>query len=442
MKRIFLTFFLFVIVNMVVITFAFNPLADLIAGRMLAKQLDAYYQELIRGTFHMLLVDLERLPESLWAERIEVLRPEFGYPIDLVAADAADLTAEERSRVLGHKVVIKEEGELFYLRVGDSDQLLFMGPIQDPKLELINIYLIIWVGMVLLVAVLALIWALPFWRKLQRISTAAAAFGGGRLEARAEVPRHSALAPLAESFNRMADRIQELIDAQRELTNAVSHELRTPIARTRFSLEMLASAVKVSDRKHYIDEIGKDADELDALVTESLTYARFDQGSPRVDWQRRPLEAWLQEVALNVLHGHTDIDFSCDNRLSDPHREVFLEPRYMARAVGNLIQNAAKHAEGRVVVTLEVGGDSCCIHVDDDGEGIPVADRDRVFQAFTRLDTSRSRASGGHGLGLAIVRRVAVWHGGLVWVDEAPLGGARLTLCWPGLMPPKENHAD
>lgn len=442
MRRIFLSFFLFVIVTMMVLNFAFNPVAGMLADRMLAKQVDAYYGELIKGTFHMLVVDLERLPEGRWAGRIEALQPEFGYPINLIPVATADLTADERAKVMAHQVVVKSDGELFYLRVGDSHHLLFMGPIQDPKLDLFNLYLILWGCVVLIVALLTLIWALPFWRKLQRISAAAAAFGDGRLDARAAVPRRSALAPLAESFNRMADRIQELIAAQRELTNAVSHELRTPIARIRFGLEMLASATKIGDRKHYLQELGKDADELDALVTESLTYARFDHGAPGLAWQARPLDTWVGEVAQASLHGLPPVEFSVENRLSPPHREVFLEPRYMARAVGNLMQNAAKHAAGRVVVILEVDGDACCIHVDDDGEGIPPADRHRVFQPFTRLDSSRSRASGGHGLGLAIVRRVVLWHGGLVRVDDAPLGGARLTLCWPGLMPPKANHAD
>ncbi len=435
MKQIFLSFFLFVILTIGVLNFGFAPIAEKLIDQYLSQQLNAYWRDLIRGTFHMVFVDLERLPQAQWDAQVNRLQQQFGYPIDLKPLADAGLSAAEQQRALQGELVVQGNGETFYMRADQSPYVLIMGPITDPELELAHVYLLLYSALLALLALLTLLYALPFYRKLQRIGSAAAAFGEGRFETRALVPRHSALAPLAAAFNRMADRIQELIDAQRELTNAVSHELRTPIARIRFSLEMLATAARIGDRQHYLAEIAKDADELDALVTESLTYARFDRGGPKIRWQRCPAETWLAEVAGAALHGYRDIELRCTCRLpgTDPH--VFLEPRYMGRALGNLLQNAAKHARRQVAVTLEASAGECCIHVDDDGDGIPVADRERVFQAFTRLDASRSRDSGGHGLGLAIVRRVADWHGGRVHVIDAPLGGARLTLCWPGLTP-------
>jgi signal transduction histidine kinase len=168
---------------------------------------------------------------------------------------------------------------------------------------------------------------------------------------------------------------------------------------------------------------------LDVLATESLTYARFDRGAPEIDWQPRALESWLHQVASTALQGYGDMELRFTNHLPDPGQAVYLEPRYMARALGNLLQNAAKHTDHHVEIVLEAEEEAgrCCIHVDDDGEGIPPADRERVSQPFTRLDSSRNRSSNGHGLGLAIVRRVVDWHGGSVQVSEAPLGGARLT---------------
>jgi signal transduction histidine kinase len=444
MRRIFFSFFLLVITILLFIIFVFQPAADKVFERHLAQQLDAYWQELVRGSFHMVFVDLERLPQAQWDRHVDGLQDHFGYPIDLMLPTETGLSDEEQTRVMGGRLVVKGDGESFFMRAGQSPYLLVMGPITDPVFDLVNVHIPVWAVLILLMAIMTLLWVLPFWRKLQGISTAAVAFGEGQFGTRARVPHRSALAPLADAFNRMADRIQELIDSQRELTNAVSHELRTPIARIRFSLEMLASATNTGGRKHYTAEITKDVDELDALVTESLTYARFDRGAPEIDWQPQALETWLKKVAHTALQGHRRIELRFRSRLPDPNQTVYLEPRYMARAVGNLLQNAAKHTDHRVEILLEAdeAAGRCCIHVDDDGEGIPPADRERVFEPFTRLDSSRSRSSGGHGLGLAIVRRVIDWHGGTVRVSDAPLGGARLTLCWPGFRVPVSDEAE
>lgn len=433
MKRIFFSFFLFVIVTIIVMNLAFNPVAERAILHHLKNVLNAYYSDLTRGTFYMLMEDLRNRPESQWPQRIDRLQGHFGYPIGLKRLSELEMTEEERTRLASHQIVAKDKGELFYLRVRDSQYALIMGPIKDPKMDPYGLQTLVWSAGIMVVAILALLWAMPFWRKLKRIIIASQAFGDGRLDARANVPRRSALAPLADAFNGMADRIQGLIDSQRELTNAVSHELRTPISRIRFSLEMLGGATRVSDRKHYLAEISQDIGELDELVTESLTFARFDRGASRIDWRSRLPGPWLRKVTSHATKGLRSIEFSCTNRLSQTDREICLEPRYMGRALGNLIQNAATHANGRIAVVMDDDGGDCLIHVDDDGPGIPEADRRRVFQAFTRLDRSRDRDTGGFGLGLAIVQRVVAWHGGRVEISRSPLGGARFTIRWPGL---------
>ena len=442
MKRIFFSFFLFVTVTIVVLNLAFTPLAERAIEHYLNNLLDAYYSDLTKGTFHMLIEDLRSRPESQWPQRIGRLQDHFGYPIGLKRLPEIEMTKEEQTQLLDHRVVVKDDGELFYLRVHDSQYALIMGPIEDPEMDLYGLQALIWGAVIVVVAILALLWAMPFWRKLKCIIAASQAFGDGRFDTRAKVSRRSALAPLADAFNGMADRIQRLIDAQRELTNAVSHELRTPISRIRFSLEMLGGTTRVSERKHYLAEISQDIDELDELVTESLTYARFDRGAPRIDWQWRLPESWLQRVTSHATKGLGSIAFSCMNRLSQTDREIRLEPRYMGRALGNLIQNAAAHANGRIEVVMADDGGDCLIHVDDDGPGIPQADRRRVFKAFTRLDRSRDRDTGGFGLGLAIVQRVVAWHGGGVEISRSALGGARFTIRWPGFLMDEPHPPD
>ena len=112
------------------------------------------------------------------------------------------------------------------------------------------------------------------------------------------------------------------------------------------------------------------------------------------------------------------------------HAEI--EPRYIHRAIQNLVGNAGRYARSAVQVNCVIGPDTCRVDVEDDGPGIPENEWSRVFTPFARLDDSRTRSSGGYGLGLSIVRRIAYWHGGraLVGRSEA-LGGARFSLIWP-----------
>ena len=431
MKRIFLSYFLFILVTLVTIDLAVSPIASKIAEHYYKKELNVYYSDLVRGTFHMLAEDLEGIPQDRWNEHITSLQQFFGYPIGLLARDEIVLTEEENRIFERGQVILQDNRNLFYQRFGDTNYLLKMGPFEEEGVGLYMLYIVIW-GMVLIfLAIFTTVWALPFWRKLRKISNSAIAFGDGNLEARAVIPKRSSLAPLADSFNSMADRIQQLINTQRELTNAVSHELRTPIARVRFGLEMLNEAKKEADRKHYISEISQDVDELDNLITESLTYARFDSGNPQIDLQPCIILEWLTQITDKAGKAHPGITYTLNNLLSPLEKEGVMEIRYMTRAVTNLIHNGMNHAQSIIEVTLAEKDNELLIHVDDDGGGIAEEDRQRIFEPFTRLDNSRNRATGGYGLGLAIVKRISNWHNGRVMVTDSPHGGARFTLAWP-----------
>ena len=106
------------------------------------------------------------------------------------------------------------------------------------------------------------------------------------------------------------------------------------------------------------------------------------------------------------------------------------DPNLMKLAVSNLLVNACRYAKTIVRVGFSTESGLCSLFVEDDGEGIPEADCKTVFKAFTRLDSSRNRNTGGHGLGLAIVARIASLHGGSAWAEQSPLGGARIVMTW------------
>jgi two-component system sensor histidine kinase RstB len=133
------------------------------------------------------------------------------------------------------------------------------------------------------------------------------------------------------------------------------------------------------------------------------------------------------------------LELTVDSSALPAAQQVDLDLKSMPYALTNLLRNALKYARTRIAVSAEVVGDCIRVHVDDDGIGILPEDRQRVFFAFTRLDRSRDRATGGYGLGLAIVRLVLEQHGGAATADESPLGGARFTLSWPLLHSVTQN---
>lgn len=429
MKRIFFSFFLFIMISSIGLQFA----APLIINKPIEKhfdeEFDAYWRELTRGVYHVLLEDLKALPPEEWDRYIRRLKPHFGYPISLDSIDELPLSPAERSQLMDDRIVVKDDGNLFHRRMPGSQKVVTMGPIQEFDSSL-WIDVLVWGIITLSFGLMALIWARPFWLKLKKISIAAQVFGRGEFTARADLPRRSALSPLASTFNDMAERIQQLINSHKELTRAVSHELRTPISRIRFSLEMAHTAGGEPDRLHYLAEIGQDVDELDSLVSELLIHARFDREHPDLDQEERLLAPWLAETVRTAKTEFSQTTCTCRIAPDAEAIKARIAPRFLARALTNLITNATRYANRQVIVSLEKKDQDCLIHVDDDGPGIPEEERERIFEPFVRVNSSRNRDTGGHGLGLAIVKRIVTLHRGRVWVERSPLGGARFTVCW------------
>ena len=274
-------------------------------------------------------------------------------------------------------------------------------------------------------------------RNLRELESVAVRIGRGEMEARVEVGDGNLTGRLARAFNGMADHIQRLVGVQREMIHAVSHELRTPVARIRFGVQMIEDCESEDERKKQLDGIDGDIQELDELIDEILTYARLEQGGPVFSLQEQAvppiIEQVVQEQRLIRLNVTIEADLSA---ASDIYALSDIEPRYIHRAIQNLVGNAARYAAGKVRVRCTLDEQTCRIDVEDDGPGIPESDWEKVFTAFARLDDSRTRTSGGYGLGLSIVRRILYWHGGQAFVTRsADLGGACFSLVWPRRKP-------
>jgi two-component system sensor histidine kinase RstB len=272
---------------------------------------------------------------------------------------------------------------------------------------------------------------------LRKVESVAVRIARGEMSARVEAGEGTVVSRLAAAFNGMAEHIQRLVDVQSEMIHAVSHELRTPVARIRFGVQMIEDCQGQEALQKQLDGIDGDIQELDELIDEILTYARLEQGGPVFSLEEASITDIVKQVVAEqqlvrpALSIKGEIDEAAEHwAMAD------VEPRYIHRAIQNLVGNGGRYAAGRVLVRCHIDEDHCRIDVEDDGPGIPEDEWEKVFTAFARLDDSRTRTSGGYGLGLSIVRRILYWHNGQAFVSRSDsLGGARFSLVWPRKKP-------
>jgi signal transduction histidine kinase len=236
---------------------------------------------------------------------------------------------------------------------------------------------------------------------------------------------------LTQTFNDLVARVDEVLTAQRQFLADTSHELRTPLTTVRGNLELLAQDLPPSDRDEVLADTREEVDRMARLVRELLLLA--ESGNPA----EAPLE--YSPVRLDMLVRDV-ID-----RVAGPEADrvrIIVEPvtvsgdeERLRQLVGNLVQNAVRHASdrsGSVRVRVQRRPPDAVLTVEDDGPGIPPEALERVFDRFYRVDRGRARAHGGSGLGLAIVRHVTETHGGRVWAENFGDGsGARFTVRLP-----------
>jgi two-component system sensor histidine kinase RstB len=437
LSRLFLSFYLLVMGSFVVVAFV----ADFVISSALKGITDDYTSRFMRGTIMLIEDTLFQKQRSQWPTLIKQLDAQFSYRLSIVDRWSLKLKPKQGERLDAGELVVDSDGDIIYHRLKQTPQILVVGPFTpDTNADRprampfdLRIRLLTWSLIGLFLAVAVWLWVRPVWRDLEALRKTAWALGEGHFERRAPEAKSSAFDLLTETMNGMAERIQRLIATQKELSSAISHELRTPIARMRFALEMLAETPETEERERLWQMMEEDLDELDELIDSSLAYSRFEREQPEPHLTAVEFAAWLDEEVNSLRILSRNVELSIDTSALPPGQRVDLDLKSMPYAVTNLLRNALKYSRKRIVVSTEVVGKNIRVHVDDDGIGIPPDERQRVFTAFTRLDRSRDRTTGGHGLGLAIVRLVLEQHGGTAFADGSPIGGARFTLSWPML---------
>ncbi|AAU46505.1 MULTISPECIES: two-component system sensor histidine kinase BprS [pseudomallei group] len=348
--------------------------------------------------------------------------------------DARKLLSAEQQRDLDRgEIAISYDGKDYFMPLVDGT-VLHARPDEPPSLD-IQIYAYLTVALATLLAVA--LWIHYHWRDLRKLEAAARAFGDGRLSTRAELSRKSNIYELSQQFNDMAERIEASIQQQREMMHGISHELKTPLARLEFGLALLSSPDAPERMRERQAALRRDVRELDELVTELLTIGRLEQGERHLALMQVMVAELIDSVAASVAHEIADRRLTLDVSARGAPACHVCDAKLVARALLNLIRNGMRYASTTISLRASLGeAGALVLSVDDDGPGIAAADRDRVFEPFHRLDSSRDRQTGGFGLGLTIVRSVALAHGGDVRLDDTPLGGARFAITLPALEAP------
>ena len=371
--------------------------------------------------------------------RLAELEKKFPFPLALKGVNDLNLDSDQLARLRRDEVVIlfqdtstSQSNSSIRIIVPSeiNDMAILMGPI--PLFNLFPLNLIISMVLISMFLISLGVYALifPLERKLQLIQVGVNEVSQGNLNSQVQVIGQDEIARLSATFNAMTSHIKRLIESQRELTRAVSHELRTPVARIRFAVDMLADTEDEDSRFMQRDYIDEDIEALNGLIDEILTYAKLEEGSPKLDLEPVNLKELIEQIVRETNALGKDIKV-----IGKPPSEkvtAVADRRYLHRVIQNLAGNALRYAESTIIISAGVKRGNAFVCVEDNGQGISEADREKVFIPFARLDDSRTRASGGYGLGLSIVSRIAFWFSGNMKVDESPeLQGARFTMTWP-----------
>ncbi len=271
------------------------------------------------------------------------------------------------------------------------------------------------------IALLAMRWAV---RPLQRLAHAADALGRDLSGAPLAETGPREVRQAARAFNTMQNRLASYLNDRLRILAAVSHDLKSPITRLKLRAEMLADATQ---REKFL----RDLDDMETMIAATLDFLRGESRQENgvlldinalVSALRDDMQAMGSEITLN---GHAS-------------RPLLARPQALKRCLANLLDNAVRygvsadsHAGSNVQISLADGPEFLTLHIDDHGPGIPEAELEQMFEPFRRGETSRNRATGGAGLGLAIARNLARAHGGDVTLENRPEGGLRATLTLP-----------
>jgi two-component system OmpR family sensor kinase len=385
-------------------------------------------------TLYAVESELKSLPQDQWRPVLGGLSAQSGGNIELFAA--ADIAGRETLDKLRHGGIAYMQaaaGESWALKQLDEEHVLALKSVEAETQR----GLLEWTLTLLFYAAIALvlmIWIWPLTRDLSALEQAAARYGDKNWVFDADIKPRSQIHALADTFRKMAARIDGLIASHKDMSNAVSHEIKTPLSRMQFEIELAQQATDVSQVKNSLGAIKADIAAINDLVTATMNYAILERADMSLNVGTHNFTALIPAIAEFVgRDARPDIRMCAEVR--GDAGEVACDVHLFETVLKNLLYNAARYAAHEVRVTFDARDGVNRLWVDDDGPGIPEKERERVFESFVQLEHKGGKKTG-FGLGLAIVKRAIEWHGGTVSISQSPLGGARISAAWPALHRP------
>lgn len=422
MKKLFVQFYLLLFVCFLVMTMLVGLVYKFTAERAGRQSLD----DLMKSSLYLMRSELREIPPHEWAKTLKELDLNLSFDLQVEPMNKFALEPAAAQRLREGDIVALDSEYTFIQRIPRSHYVLAVGPV--PYLFFLHETRLLDMGLMALIAISlafpVFIWMRPHWQEMLRLESAAQRFGEGHLEERIHFDSASSFERLGIAFNQMADNINALIASKKQLIDGIAHELRTPLVRLRYRLEM---SDNLSEAEH--TALNRDIGQLEGLIEELLTYARLDRPQTELQLTTPDLPAWFSSYLDDARSMNPQHSLLLDCQAGDGYGA--LDMRLMERVLDNLVNNALRYSEGTIKVTLQRQGSLASMTVEDDGPGIAPSERERIFEPFVRLDPSRDRATGGCGLGLAIVHSIAQAFGGSVSCGESDLGGAKFTFQWP-----------
>jgi two-component system OmpR family sensor kinase len=279
------------------------------------------------------------------------------------------------------------------------------------------------------IALVLMFWIWPLTRDLRVLEKAAAQYGNRNWRFAASIKPHSQIYPLAETFRKMAARIDGLIASHKDMSNAVSHEIKTPLSRMQFEIELTQHAGSMAEVTASLANIKTDIDAIDGLVKATLGYAILERADLALNLAEHNFTRLIPAIIESVRQD-TQPGIAIAAQVQNDADHVVCDVHLFETVLKNLLYNARRYASSRINVTFTSRQGFNELVVEDDGPGIPEQERGRVFQSFVQLDCAAGKKVG-YGLGLAIVKRAIEWHGGQVQIADSSLGGALVRASWP-----------